>query len=442
VIGRERLRALLALAGPILGGMASQNLVNLADTAMVGRLGQAAVAAVGIASFANFMAIAAITGLGSAVQAMAARRIGEGAVGEAAAPLHGGLFVAVVVGLPLSAALWWASPWLFPWLNADPEVVAHGVPYLQSRLAGTVFVGANFSFRGFFNGIGRSDLYLRTLVVMHTVNVAVSLLLIYGVGPWEGMGSLGAGVGSTIASAVGTAMYVAIGLREARSFGLLRSWPSADGLAVLLRLALPGSVQQLLFAAGFTALFAIVGRIGTAETAAANVLVNVTMVAVLPGLGFGIAGASLVGQALGRGDPEDARRWGWETAQVAAVVMGVLGAPMWAAPGWIVGLFVPDAPAVIAAASTPLRLAGLMLPLDGVGLVLMNCLLGAGAARSSAAVSIGSQWGIGLPLAYACGVWWGLGLTAVWAVQVGQRALQAALFVGVWRDGSWTRARA
>jgi Na+-driven multidrug efflux pump len=83
-----------------------------------------------------------------------------------------------------------------------------------------------------------------------------------------------------------------------------------------------------------------------------------------------------------------------------------------------------------------------MLPLDGVGLVLMNCLLGAGAARSSAAVSIGSQWGIGLPLAYACGVWWGLGLTAVWAVQVGQRALQAALFVGVWRDGSWTRARA
>lgn len=103
---RERLRALLRLAGPILGGMASQNLVNLADTAMVGRLGSAAVAAVGIASFANFMAIAAITGLGSAVQAMAARRIGEGAVDQAAAPLHGGLWVSVVVGLPLSIGLW------------------------------------------------------------------------------------------------------------------------------------------------------------------------------------------------------------------------------------------------------------------------------------------------------------------------------------------------
>lgn len=320
--------------------------------------------------------------------------------------------------------------------------MGHGVPYLQSRLVGMVFVGANFSFRGFFNGIGRSDLYLRTLIVMHAVNVAVSLLLIYGVGGWEGMGSLGAGVGSTIAAAVGTAMYVGIGLREARSYGLLRSWPSADGLKLLLRLALPGSVQQLLFAAGFTALFAIVGRIGTAETAAANVLVNVTMVAVLPGLGFGIAGASLVGQALGRGDAEDARRWGWDTALVAAVVMGALGVPMWAAPAWIVGLFVPGAPEVIAAASTPLRLAGLMLPLDGVGLVLMNCLLGAGAARASAVVSIGSQWGVGLPLAYATGVWWGLGLTAVWAVQVGQRAVQAVLFAIVWRRGDWTKARA
>ena len=51
----NRVRTILTLAGPIMGGMASQNLLNLGDTAMVGRLGAPALAAVGTASFANFM---------------------------------------------------------------------------------------------------------------------------------------------------------------------------------------------------------------------------------------------------------------------------------------------------------------------------------------------------------------------------------------------------
>ncbi len=44
------------LALPIIGGMASQNVLNLVDTAMVGTLGAASLAAVGMGSFANFMA--------------------------------------------------------------------------------------------------------------------------------------------------------------------------------------------------------------------------------------------------------------------------------------------------------------------------------------------------------------------------------------------------
>ena len=52
----ERRTRILSLALPIIGGMVSQNVLNLVDTAMVGVLGAAALAAVGMASFANFMA--------------------------------------------------------------------------------------------------------------------------------------------------------------------------------------------------------------------------------------------------------------------------------------------------------------------------------------------------------------------------------------------------
>ena len=52
---------------------------------------------------------------------------------------------------------------------------------------------------------------------------------------------------------------------------------------------------------------------------------GVTLVAILPGMGMGLAAATLVGQALGRGDVDDAHRWGWDVTRTATVLMTVLG---------------------------------------------------------------------------------------------------------------------
>lgn len=76
---------------PVMGGMASQNILNVADSVMVGRLGTACVAAVGIASTLNFQCQAALQGISSGVQAMSSRRIGENRPEVAAVPLNAAL---------------------------------------------------------------------------------------------------------------------------------------------------------------------------------------------------------------------------------------------------------------------------------------------------------------------------------------------------------------
>ena len=58
-----RRRRIFGLALPIIGGMLSQNVLNLVDTAMVGTLGDAALAGVGLGGFANFLLSAFILGL-------------------------------------------------------------------------------------------------------------------------------------------------------------------------------------------------------------------------------------------------------------------------------------------------------------------------------------------------------------------------------------------
>ena len=76
----SRLNRIAALALPIIGGMLSQNLLNIVDTAMVGFLGDPALAAVGLGGFVVFMCSALILGISTGVQSLAARKKGEGRV--------------------------------------------------------------------------------------------------------------------------------------------------------------------------------------------------------------------------------------------------------------------------------------------------------------------------------------------------------------------------
>lgn len=432
-----RLKRIAAISLPIVGGMVSQNVLNLVDTAMVGSLGSDALAAVSTASFTNFMCIAAITGLSSGVQALSARRYGEGAP-NAARPLNAGLLVAVVVGLPSSVLLWWLAPWGFPFVNDDPDVVVQAVPYLQARLAAMVAVSANFAFRGYWNGVDESKRYMTTLVVMHTANIAISYVLIFGLFGVPAMGSVGAGIGTAAATWLGTAIYVGMGLRHARDAGFLQAMPTVADLRGLAKLALPSSVQQFMFAAGLTLLFRFIGQVGTTEVAAAGVLMNVSLVAILPAIALGMTSASLVGQALGRRDPEDAAQWAWDVVRVAIVAMVLLGLPMVLAPDLLLGVFLHE-PETLDAARPALRFVGATLSIDAVGMVLMQSLFGAGDAKRVMVVAVGSQWLLQLPLVYLVGPVWGYGLLAIWAVQVAQRFLQAVVFAMMWRSGDWKR---
>ncbi|MCG8670124.1 MAG: MATE family efflux transporter, partial [Pseudomonadales bacterium] len=99
MIQLQRAKKILWLSIPIIGGMISQNLLNLVDTAMVGQLGASALAAVGVASFAVFMSNAIVLGLSSGVQAVASRRVGEGRLSHAGVPLLSGLIIALLLGV-------------------------------------------------------------------------------------------------------------------------------------------------------------------------------------------------------------------------------------------------------------------------------------------------------------------------------------------------------
>ena len=436
-INKHRRLRILGLALPIIGGMMSQNILNVVDTAMVGHLGDAALAAVGMGGFVSFLSMALILGISVGVQATAARRKGQGSFDEMAVALNAGLLVVIFVGPILSSVLYHLAPIFFPYLVEDPEVIALGTPYLQIRILAIIFVATNFAFRGYWNAVDRSRLYMVTLLIMHTCNIAMNYVLIFGKFGFPELGVTGAAIGTAGSTAIGAGIYIFLGFKYSRGEGFCKKTPSCKDIKQIVRLSIPSGIQQLFFSAGMTMMYWIIAQIGTAELAAASVLMNITLIAFLPGMGLGLAASTLVGQALGRGDPVDARQWAWDVVKVAIVLLGLLGIPMVLAPDIMLGIFLHD-PNTLEVARMPMRLIGGTMVVEAISIVLMHALLGAGDVHRVMRISISCQWFYFLPLAYLIGPVLGYGLIGVWLLNISYRAIVACVFALLWQRGKWS----
>lgn len=436
MIPRERRQQILQIALPVIGGMVSQNILNLVDAAMVGQLGSTALAAVGLAGFINFVAASIFIGISAGVQAMVARRIGEGRESCAANPLNGALLAIFIAAIPVSLLLTYYSHDIMSLFNDDQAVIKEGVNYLDARLIGIMAIGMNFSFRGYLSAIKMTHFYLKTLLIMHSLNIFLNYVLIFGHWGFPTLGTAGAGLGTTIAMFGGTLLYFYFTIRHTSHYGFGLTLPKRKTFYEVLRISVPASAQQLFFSLGFTLLFWIVGKIGTAELAAANVLTNLTLIAILPSIALGMSSATLVGQALGRKDVNDAYQWAWDTSKLAVIGVSFISLPMFFMPDILLGVFLHE-PHVIEIARLPLQLVGIAIIIDAVNLVLMSSLQGAGATKMTLVVSIVCQWLIFLPLAWFIGPYLGMGLTAIWLTQGLYRLLQTLWYAQLWHKKDW-----
>ena len=101
-----------------------------------------------------------------------------GRLAETALFLNVALLIVILIAPLLSALLIGAVPSFYSLVNNDPDVLALGIPYLQIRAMGIVFVAMNFAFRGYWNAVDMTRLYMTTLVSMHALNILLNYIII------------------------------------------------------------------------------------------------------------------------------------------------------------------------------------------------------------------------------------------------------------------------
>jgi len=143
----------------------------------------------------------------------------------------------------------------------------------------------------------------------------------------------------------------------------------------------------------------MVDRVGVAQAAVVNLVINIQSVSFMPGYGFGIAAATMIGHSLGAGNTERAERAGYEAMKLGIIFMGSVGILFLVAPEWVVRVFTDDEE-VMKYAIGPLRLVGIVQIVDAAGMVLSTALEGAGQTRWVMMMEILVNWGVFLPLTY------------------------------------------
>jgi MATE family multidrug resistance protein len=130
-------------------------------------------------------------------------------------------------------------------------------------------------------------------------------------------------------------------------------------------------------------------------------------------LGISSAAAVRVGQELGRGDPQAARRAGWSAIVLAVGFMTTSALVFVSFPKTLARIFSPD-PDVIRVGSTLLLVAAAFQLFDGTQVAITGALRGIGDTRTPMLANFGAYWFIGLPLSFVLGFKLGWGALGVW----------------------------
>ena len=446
-------RAIWRLAGPLMANSAIQAVLNLTDTWFVSRLSTTATAAMAAIYWVVLCTIVLLGGIGMATQTLAAQAQGARRYARASQAAWSGVYGALL-SVPLFVAVGFLGRPLLELLALDPETQRLALEYWWPRLvAGGPLGLVIWSLTGFFNGIGRSRLTLAVTALMALTNVPFNQLFIFDLG----LGIAGSAWGTVAAEIAGLGLALALFLapRARRQHRSHRTW-RRPAIWRQVALGLPMGMSITADLLGLALFQLMLVSVGTVAGAATQIVMMLTSLCYLPGIGIAMAGTTLVGQSIGAGELDWARRVGNAIIRLAMAFMGLVGLALGLGHRWLLPLFVnaadPHAAEVVALGAPLLWLAAGYQLFDGLNLGASFCLRGAGDVRVPVLIVSFLSWGLWVPLThivtFAPGAGWvhflpqlGYGAVGGWAVSVGYVvALGTSLWLR-WRSGAWRRMR-
>jgi putative MATE family efflux protein len=405
-VGRGQDREILRLAVPAFFALVSEPLMLLADSAIVGHLGTPQLAALGVAGAILQSLVGICVFLAYGTTSAVARRIGAGDTRGALTQGVDGLWLALLLGVVLAAAGLVFAEQAIAAFNPSAEVAGHAVTYLRISCIGIPSMLLLLAATGVLRGLQDARTPMYVAVAANLANIALNLLLVYGLD----LDIAGSALGTVIAQTAAGAWLAVVVLRGARRerAGIR---PDRPGIIAAAQAGVPLVVRTLTLRAALILLTFVATALGTVSLAAHQVAFTLWTFLALALDAIAIAGQALTGRYLGASDVAGARAATRRMMWWGVIAGAVGGIALWALHPLYVPLFTADQDVrrVLAAV---LLVAAIWQPVNGIVFVLDGVLIGAGDGRYLAVAGLIALLAFA-PLALAV-LWFDGAVVALW----------------------------
>jgi len=439
-------RTLFVLSLPVLLEQFLNFCVGTYDTFLAGHLpgdiNEVATGAVGVGAYVGWLASMIFSLVAAGTTAMVSRARGAGDDDEADRVANNSFTLAVVAGFAFLALILPLAPHMARVLVRDETAIAVTTRYLRIDAIGLLFSSVSFVGAAALRGCGNMRTPMWILGTVSVLNVIVSTSLVYGVGPLPPMGVDGIVTGTVIARTSGGLLMTGALLRGVSGIRLRPNMLHLERsiLRRILTIGIPAAADGAVMWSGHFVFLAIIGGFGNASFAAHIIGIRLEAITYLPAVAWGVATATMIGQSLGAGNVDRARRAGHEGV-LQCGLLGALITLVFFTGAEPIYRLMTNSDAVVTIGAPAFRMVALFQVPLVVSIVYISGLRGAGDTRLPLFITLCCTFGLRLPLAYLCGVVLEGGLYGAWigmCIDMLGRCVLAAVRFG---RGQWVQIR-
>lgn len=412
LIWRE-IRRLVVLAFPITVALVATLLIGVVDTIMVAPLGTVPLAAISITMSFVIILYSGLSGFASVISVRMAEAFGEGSSEVLSRALRSGLVIALITGTA-SMLLMFGIRYTLPFLGQPEEVIDVLGGYWTAMSMMMIPFVLFLTLKGLFEAMNQPWIGVGLAFLAVGLNVPANLVLIHGIGAWEGLGLTGAGIASLLSELV--ILLIAVIIWRRASF-------TASARRVMYDLGAEMRVQVkegATIAAGYmgeggayTVAILMIGWFGATALAATQIVTSVGNVIYMVPLGLSVAVSIRIGQAIGAGEIYRLQRIGMAglvtiVAWMAAVMIGVF---MLREP---ISRGLSDDPEVVALAMAMFFVIACMQIGDGIQGAMLGASRGMTDNRVPVLITNFAYWCLALPIGYFIAFNLDIGPNGIW----------------------------
>lgn len=449
---RRMISIVIRLSIPAVMAQLTSVMMQYIDAAMVGTLGANASASIGLVSSTTWLLNGLCISVSTGFSVQIAQLVGAGRADSARNVFRQALVITTIFGLLIASVALAISPVLPVWLGGNRSVCpdssryfmiyALALPATQLRQ----IAGASLQCSGDMKTPSMLNILMCFLDVVFNYFLiypsrAVTFLgfefNVFGVG----MGVSGAALGTALADYVVafSMLYVAAVKSDVLAFRHGGSWKLQKRcFRTAFKISLPAAFEHAIMCTAYICATMIVAPLGTVAVAANSLAVTAESFCYMPGYGISSASTTLVGQSIGAGRRDIAKRFASTAVLLGISIMSLTAILMYVAAPWMFNMLTSSAE-VRQLGTDVLRIEAFAEPLYAASIVCTGVLRGAGDTLIPGILNLVSMWGVRITLSFILVPYFGL--YGVWIAMAVELCVRGILYlVRVYR-GKWVERK-